>query len=378
MELLFFYLYLNNTKPVNENYNNVNSGSCGSCKVESFDNTPKKPLQHVQPTQIKQPTVRNVGKSAQPVTGHPNVAPVAPAVTTSQTFTVPAKPVQIAQPVAVSQQPTAESIAVPAQQPSTQPPSSPPPTAQPVNTCEQPTQQQTQPSSAPSAPPVKPLGKCRIICDDEQQIEKYTNTVQQTTQPPVKNTMRMTNPNMSSNYEGMYYDTWDQYDQNRYSQNSFDAGQINQEMIRAKNKEISATRNLLNTLETEAETTKGYTNAWQQGGSKGGYHYIPDKSRRIDGELEDELPYSDYNHLPVASGYSSHDYEYGYSFIPPEKWYPQPARPPICVTEKRCPVVPMYANGAPLDVKEFHYSRRITPPDMINTNVVNDKLNSGR
>lgn len=149
-------------------------------------------------------------------------------------------------------------------------------------------------------------------------------------------------------------------------------------MINEKNREINATQNLINSLEADAMNTGGYATAWQQGGSKGGLHVMPDKSRRIDGAIQDELPYSDYNHLPVASGYSSHDYEYGYSFIPPEKWYPQPPRPPICVTEKRSPIVPVYANGTPTDVKEFWSSSRLTPPDGINTNIINDKLNAGR
>jgi len=64
--------------------------------------------------------------------------------------------------------------------------------------------------------------------------------------------------------------------------------------------------------------------------------------------------------------------------LPPEKWYPQPPRPPICVTNRRSVIAPTYTQGTPVDVKEFHSSRRITPPDLISTDYVNEKLNSGR
>lgn len=130
--------------------------------------------------------------------------------------------------------------------------------------------------------------------------------------------------------------------------------------------------------EARARSTSGYGGKYQTVGNKSEKLKTLDNRRRIEGELDDELPYSDYNHLPVAAGYKSHDYEYGYSFLPPEKWYPQPPRPPICVTEKRCPVCPVYTAGAPVDVKEFHSSTRISPPDLINTDYIGEKLNAGR
>ena len=93
--------------------------------------------------------------------------------------------------------------------------------------------------------------------------------------------------------------------------------------------------------------------------------------------------YSDYNQLPIAEGYKSRDYEFGYSFLPPEKWYPQPPNPPVCVSEKKCPVCPVVTAGTDgnmtwTDVRDFDKSRRITPPDRINTDYIKDKLNSGR
>jgi len=96
------------------------------------------------------------------------------------------------------------------------------------------------------------------------------------------------------------------------------------------------------------------------------------------GVIADEYKYTDYGLVPVADGYKSRDYEYGYSFMPPEKWYPQPPRPPVCVSEKRCPVCPVSTTGAPVDMKEFNSSRRVTPPSLMDVDYVEEKFNSGR
>ena len=71
---------------------------------------------------------------------------------------------------------------------------------------------------------------------------------------------------------------------------------------------------------------------------------------------------TDYNHLPIPDDYDTNLYEYGYSFLPPEKWYPQPPNPPVCVTSKRCSVCPSLSQGTPIDVKEWNTSRKITAP----------------
>ncbi len=101
-------------------------------------------------------------------------------------------------------------------------------------------------------------------------------------------------------------------------------------------------------------------------------------SRGCDGVIVDEIPYTDYNHLPLADTYEPGNFEYGYSFLPPEKWYPTPPFPPLCVADKRCPVQPVYTTGTPIDVKEWNESRRITGPDNIKTSYIKEKLNSGR
>ncbi len=102
------------------------------------------------------------------------------------------------------------------------------------------------------------------------------------------------------------------------------------------------------------------------------------KSRFENGVLSNELEYTDYHHLPLADVNDNESFEYGYSFLPPEKWYPQPPFPPMCVTDKKCEVMPVYTTGTPMDVKEWNESRRVTQPDNIKTKYIKEKLNSGR
>lgn len=208
-----------------------------------------------------------------------------------------------------------------------------------------------------------------------------TNTV--TTQPittvPIRPNDRIYWEN--SDYGGMYYDENPFYNKFRNDDDidrNIEGPFRNAEDKRKLMEERQRVINTLEQIDQRARTIDGYYSKFQIMGPKSEKLKTTDNRRRIVGILDDELPYTDYNHLPLASGYKSHDYEYGYSFLPPEKWYPQPPRPPVCVTEKRCPVCPTYTNGTPVDAKEFHSSRRITPPDMINMDYIGDKLNAGR
>ena len=99
--------------------------------------------------------------------------------------------------------------------------------------------------------------------------------------------------------------------------------------------------------------------------------------RYNDGVIDTENEYSDYNMLPMSDD-NTGNFEYGYSFMPPEKWYPQPPHPPICVSNAKTNVMPIYTTGTPIDVKEWNESRRIMPPDNINTKYIKQKLNSGK
>jgi len=268
----------------------------------------------------------------------------------------------------------------------------------------------------------KSTGSCRVVCDANkpQTIEKFTNdvaatatatadvAVAQTVTAPVaapvaapqigeqvaKPTVAQDNyQEVPVNDDRFYWGTKygnkgynDNYGFNGmfYDENPFynTADVKNKSPLNAYEKESD--RREQDTLaiaqrreEYNNRTQEPYDSNYQAVGEKSQVLRTHDSLRRIEGELDDEMPYSDFNNLPVGNGYKSRDYEYGYSFLPPEKWFPQPPRPPICVAEKRCPVCPVYTQGAPVDVKEFDASRRITQPDRINVEYINDKLNAG-
>jgi hypothetical protein len=101
-------------------------------------------------------------------------------------------------------------------------------------------------------------------------------------------------------------------------------------------------------------------------------------SRARDDVLKSETQYNTVTYHTVPQIINEGSFEYGYSFLPPEKWYPTPPFPPVCVAEKQCPVCPVFTNGTDVNLKEWDSSRRITPPDEINVKYVEDKLNSGR
>lgn len=104
---------------------------------------------------------------------------------------------------------------------------------------------------------------------------------------------------------------------------------------------------------------------------------IQNGSREKDGVIENEEKYNVVSYHTVPQILNSGSFEYGYSFLPPEKWFPTPPFPPVCVTEKQCPVCP-YTEGTNIELKEWNSARRITPPDEINVKYIEDKLNSGR
>jgi len=105
--------------------------------------------------------------------------------------------------------------------------------------------------------------------------------------------------------------------------------------------------------------------------------YAANGSREKDGVMTSEIEYSDYNILPVHKE-DRDDYEWGYTILPPEKWYPIPPHPPICVTDKPSEIYPVTTTGGGVLLKEWDSSRRITPGDVVNIDYAKDKLNSGR
>jgi hypothetical protein len=103
-------------------------------------------------------------------------------------------------------------------------------------------------------------------------------------------------------------------------------------------------------------------------------------SREIQGVMsaQDELAfnYIDFNSLPVSP---TDIWDSRTSMMPPAQWAPTPPHPPVCVNNgPQCPVCPTFTNGTYVELGEWDNSRRLTPPDNINTNFIVNKLNSGR
>jgi hypothetical protein len=114
------------------------------------------------------------------------------------------------------------------------------------------------------------------------------------------------------------------------------------------------------------------------------YMYTPTRrypstgSRMEDGILGSDMPYTDYNTLPIGAKIDTKVDDFSYSFLPPDRWYPIPPHPPVCVAEKQCPVCPMNTTGTVASLKEWGEVSRVTPGDQVNSTYINEKLNSGR
>jgi hypothetical protein len=106
--------------------------------------------------------------------------------------------------------------------------------------------------------------------------------------------------------------------------------------------------------------------------------YPSSGSRIEDGILTSEMSYTDYNTLPVGANVDTKIDDFSYTFLPPDKWYPIPPHPPICVAEKQCPVCPSTTTGTTAHLKEWSEASRVTPGDQINSRYVDGKINSGR
>jgi hypothetical protein len=101
-------------------------------------------------------------------------------------------------------------------------------------------------------------------------------------------------------------------------------------------------------------------------------------SRMENGIMTNEMPYTDYNTLPIGAGIDSKVDDFSYTFLPPDRWYPIPPHPPVCIAEKQCPVCPISSSSEVATLKEWGEASRVTPGDQVNTTYLEEKLNSGR
>lgn len=69
---------------------------------------------------------------------------------------------------------------------------------------------------------------------------------------------------------------------------------------------------------------------------------LSDESEKI------EMEYTDANHLYVPPDYKTKPEDIGYVYLMPEKWYPKPPVPPVCMTNKKYYVSPVVTYDANL------------------------------
>lgn len=92
-----------------------------------------------------------------------------------------------------------------------------------------------------------------------------------------------------------------------------------------------------------------------------------------------DFSYINANQLFIPTNYKTKEEDYGRNYIPPELWYKNNQRLnlPVCVPANgRCTVKDTLTSGYPLDVVEWHSSRKVMNPDGINQEYINEKLNT--
>jgi len=67
----------------------------------------------------------------------------------------------------------------------------------------------------------------------------------------------------------------------------------------------------------------------------------------------------------------TNEWDQDYVLLNTDKWGPALNPPPVCVTDKKCPVCPSLTSGYPLSVKEFDASRKVTSGVSANTPAMN-------
>src|SRR3984885_7667505 len=96
---------------------------------------------------------------------------------------------------------------------------------------------------------------------------------------------------------------------------------------------------------------------------------------RIKNNYRDEMVYTSthpFNTIPLGTQL------YGYTYLPPENWFRAYERPPVCVTDKRCPVCPVAEGGKTSGLMEFDTSNNVVGPDGINLRYVKKILNKDK
>ena len=67
-----------------------------------------------------------------------------------------------------------------------------------------------------------------------------------------------------------------------------------------------------------------------------------------------------YNELPQNVMDPLGQIDTSYSFMPPWKWWPPQARPPVCISNNKCDPCPITTIGTPVNIKDWDSSRHVT------------------
>lgn len=95
---------------------------------------------------------------------------------------------------------------------------------------------------------------------------------------------------------------------------------------------------------------------------------------KIAAKYRDEMVYTEthpFNTVPLGTQL------YGYTYLPPENWFRAYERPPVCVTDNRCPVVPVYTSKGTSELMEFDTTNNVMGPEGINLRFIRKILNDG-
>jgi hypothetical protein len=78
----------------------------------------------------------------------------------------------------------------------------------------------------------------------------------------------------------------------------------------------------------------------------------------------------EFNTVPLGSQI------YSYTYLPPENWFRAYERPPVCISDQKCPVCPTISSGSSMvGLMEFDAASNITGPLGIDTKYIEHKLN---
>ncbi len=75
--------------------------------------------------------------------------------------------------------------------------------------------------------------------------------------------------------------------------------------------------------------------------------------KKIKAKYKNEMKYDNGNALNTVP-LGEKLYENDYVYLPPSNWMRPFERPPVCLTEKRCPVCPGYTTGTEMNLLQFH------------------------